>query len=210
MIARGHADSPSPAKELRHYVYLTDGTRFALLRQATWDQDDICLTDPNDPKAGKISWHSSGDLNLGQPTYRPQKVVVEGAPPSAVHGYASPLHSKINTHGLEGILSRPEKYNPTPARPSTFIDLRTQPPQARFLAVEIGVRCGFECHAGASLPTGDGLVQNLIPNGNRFLVISAWWEPLIVLSRKQFAAYLKRYGITDLPWDDETTGAPPA
>src|SRR5271157_3757759 len=84
-------DASRPAEELRHYVYLTDGRRAVLLRQVTWHGDDIYLTDPNDPNAGKVSWHESGRLNLGQPLYDPKKVVLAFPPPSGVHGYASPL-----------------------------------------------------------------------------------------------------------------------
>ncbi len=165
MSARSHSNAPDFARELKHYIYLTDGSRAVLWRQVTWHADDIYLTDPNDPGAGKVSWHATGDLNLGQPHYRPQKVVVASVPPSAVHGYASPLQSKLNTHGLEGILSRPEQYPPSRDRPSTFIDVRAQPPNTRFLALEIGVRCGLECHPAATLPTGPGLFQELIPSG---------------------------------------------
>jgi hypothetical protein len=188
-------DTSRAAKELRHYVYLTDGSRAVLLRQVTWHDDDIYLTDPNDPSAGKVSWHETGKLNLGQPLYSPQKVALIFPPPSAVHGYASPLHSRLNSHGLDTLLSRPEKYPPSPGRPSTFIDGRNQPPNTRLLAYEVGVRCGITCHAEANMPTGLGLVQELIPNGDRFLVISAWWEPLIELSRQQFETFLRAHGV---------------
>jgi hypothetical protein len=201
MSARGRPEHPASDKDLKRYVYLTDGRRAVLWRQVTWHDDDIYLTEPNQPDAGKVSWHESGDLDLGQPAYTPQKVVLKGAPPSAVHGYASPLRSALNTHGLGELLARPEKFPPTHSRPSTFIDVRTLSPNAGFLNLEVGVRCGIECHAEATLPTGPGLIQEFIPKGDRFLVISAWWQPLVTLSPEQFAAFLKQHGITGPPWD---------
>ena len=195
MSAKTEPGSTGVARVLRQRIYLTDGTRSVLLRQVTWHNDDIYLTDPNNPDSGKVSWHKSGDLNLGQPTYSPQKVVMRLPPPSAVHGYASPLLLRINTHGLGSLLSRPEKYPPTPDRHSTFIDIRNQPSDTRFLALEVGVRCALNCHLDARLPYGRGLVQDLVPNGNRFLVISAWWEPLLTLTSEEFESELMRAGV---------------
>jgi len=193
--SRPASRNPAPST-LRHYVYLTDGTRTILLRQVTWHDDDIYLTDPNDPTAGKVSWHESGALNLGQPLYSPQKVKLPYPPPSAVHGYASPLRTGMNTHGLGSLLSRKERYPPAPERRCTIIDLRRQPEGMRFLVYEIGVRCDVRCHATARMPSGNGLLQELIPNGDRFLVVSAWWEPLLTPSQDQFETFLRDHGLS--------------
>jgi hypothetical protein len=173
----GVARMPPP---ISRHVYITDGARSALVRVAVWDGDDIYLMDPEDPSSGRTSIHGSGQLRLRQPGYEPPVLLRQTIPPRQVHGYVKYLQQAMSSHGLSSWLDRPSQYPPSDRRTGLIVDLRAQPPDTRFLVVEVGVRCLPTCHAETVLPFGRlGLVSDLTPNEDHLLVIGAWWRRVV-------------------------------
>ena len=161
-------------------MYLTDGTRVALLRVVVWDDDDIYLMQPDDHGSGRTSVHGSGQVRLRQPGHDPPVVLAQTVPPRQVHGYRTYVHQGFNSHGFDDLLSRGTDHPPIERRHGLVIDIRTQPANTRFLMVEVGVRCLPECHPDTVLPFGHrGLVSESETIGDRALVTSAWWRRLV-------------------------------
>ncbi len=52
-------------------VFITDGTQFHPIDRVVVRSSGVYVLDPNAPDAGKISYHSTGAINLGQPKYDP-------------------------------------------------------------------------------------------------------------------------------------------
>lgn len=161
------------------YVFLTDGTRFYPAVKVLVRESGIYVIDPNAPDAGKISFHESGAFNLGQPRYDPQVIYGELSPPQGVHGYQYITRRSFNTHGLGQLVASATSPGPSEARPGPVLDIRTEPPNVRFLEIEIGVRCRPGCHSAEDVMfPARRFLRDETPLGDRALIISASWLPL--------------------------------
>lgn len=161
------------------YVFLTDGARFYPLVKVAVSPSGIYVVDPNTPGAGKISFHESGAFNLGQPRYDPPVLYGQLDPPEGIHGYQLIARHAFGTHGLDRLVASSQSRGPSGRRPGPVVDLSTQPSNARFLEVEVGVRCSSTCHAVPDVMfPSRRVLRDETPLGGRALVISASWLPL--------------------------------
>jgi hypothetical protein len=165
------------------YVFLTDGTRYLAFVKVVVTASGVYVIDPNDPGAGKMSYHESGAINLGQPRYDPQVVVGDLGPPEAVHGYQYISRRGYYTHDSRPLPETSSSSGPSSGRPGPVIDVRDQPAGTRMLEVEIGIRCPHSCHTVPdSLFPSRRFLREETPVSTRLLVISASWLPLFQLT----------------------------
>jgi|SRR5580658_1502458 hypothetical protein len=164
------------------YAFITDGERYLPLVKVVVRPSGIYVLDPHAPDSGKISYHESGAFNLGQPKYDPEMIYGQLGPPEGVHGYQMVNRRAFNSHGFRQQVESSSSSGPSGRRPGPAVDIRSQPPNTRFLEIEVGVRCIPSCHrADDCLFPSLRVHREEQPIGDRLLVISASWLPLFGL-----------------------------
>jgi len=161
------------------YVFFTDGARYLAFVKVVVTPSGVYVIDPNDPRAGKISYHESGAFNLAQPRYDPQILYGELAAPEGVHGYQYITRRAYGTRPGRPLPVSAASTGPSTGRPGVVVDLQGQPEGTRFVEVEIGIRCEESCHPGADCMFPSlRFLRDETRLASRLLVISASWLPL--------------------------------